>query len=86
MTDTQETVGFIGIGLMGHGMAKNIVEKGYPLTVIAHRNRVPLGGPGGKGWGNRGCQHRVDACGKSASVIFLCLTGAPRGGRRGGRS
>jgi 3-hydroxyisobutyrate dehydrogenase-like beta-hydroxyacid dehydrogenase len=32
-------VGFIGAGLMGHGMAKNIVEKGYPLTVLAHRNR-----------------------------------------------
>ena len=23
-----ETIGFIGLGLMGHGMAKNIVEKG----------------------------------------------------------
>jgi 3-hydroxyisobutyrate dehydrogenase-like beta-hydroxyacid dehydrogenase len=32
-------VGFIGAGLLGHGMAKNIVEKGYPLTVLAHRNR-----------------------------------------------
>ena len=27
---TQETIGFIGTGFMGHGMAKNIVEKGYP--------------------------------------------------------
>ena len=25
---TQETIGFIGVGFMGHGMAKNIVEKG----------------------------------------------------------
>ena len=40
--DGQETVGFIGLGLMGHGMAKNIVEKGYPLAVTAHRNRKPL--------------------------------------------
>lgn len=37
-----ERVGFIGAGLMGHGMAKNIVEKGYPLTVLAHRNRDPI--------------------------------------------
>ena len=37
-----ETIGFIGLGLMGHGMARNIVEKGYPLTVIAHRNRQPV--------------------------------------------
>ena len=26
---SKETIGFIGLGLMGHGMAKNIVEKGY---------------------------------------------------------
>ena len=36
---TQETIGFIGVGFMGHGMAKNIVEKGYSLTVMGHRNR-----------------------------------------------
>ncbi|MAP18457.1 MAG: 3-hydroxyisobutyrate dehydrogenase, partial [Aurantimonas sp.] len=33
------SIGFIGVGLMGHGMAKNIVEAGYTLTVLAHRNR-----------------------------------------------
>jgi 3-hydroxyisobutyrate dehydrogenase-like beta-hydroxyacid dehydrogenase len=36
------TVGFIGLGLMGHGMAKNIVEKGWPLLVMGHRNRAPV--------------------------------------------
>jgi hypothetical protein len=35
-------IGFIGIGLMGHGMARNLVTKGFPLTVRAHRNRAPL--------------------------------------------
>lgn len=35
-------VGFIGVGLMGHGAAKNILEGGYPLTVMAHKNRVPV--------------------------------------------
>ncbi len=39
---THEHIGFVGTGLMGHGMAKNIVEKGYPLTVTAHRNRQPV--------------------------------------------
>jgi hypothetical protein len=32
-------IGFVGVGLMGHGMAKNIVEKGYPLRVVANRKR-----------------------------------------------
>ena len=37
-----EKIGFIGVGLMGHGMAKNILRAGYPVTVIAHKNRVPV--------------------------------------------
>jgi 3-hydroxyisobutyrate dehydrogenase-like beta-hydroxyacid dehydrogenase len=37
-----QRIGFIGVGLMGHGMARNIVEKGYPLIVLAHRNRAPV--------------------------------------------
>ena len=35
-------IGFIGVGLMGHGMAKNILEAGYPLTIMGHKNRKPL--------------------------------------------
>ncbi len=32
-------VGFIGVGLMGWGMARNVVDKGWPLRVAAHRKR-----------------------------------------------
>ena len=32
-------IGFVGIGLMGHGIAKNLVTKGHPLTLRLHRNR-----------------------------------------------
>jgi len=36
-------IGFIGAaGLMGRGMAKNLVEKGFALTVLGHRNRGPI--------------------------------------------
>ena len=35
-------VGYIGVGLMGHGAAKNILEKGHPLTIMGHRNRAPV--------------------------------------------
>ena len=30
----ENRIGYIGVGLMGHGAAKNIVTKGYPLTVF----------------------------------------------------
>ena len=39
----KERIGYIGVGLMGHGAAKNILEKGgHPLTIMGHRNREPV--------------------------------------------
>ena len=35
-----QKIGFIGAsGLMGHGMAKNLLAKGHPLALTVHRNR-----------------------------------------------
>ncbi|MDH4051078.1 MAG: NAD(P)-binding domain-containing protein, partial [Rubrivivax sp.] len=42
MSTDRPTIGFIGVGLMGHGMAKNLVTKGHPLVVMGHRNRQPV--------------------------------------------
>ncbi|MBC7281835.1 NAD(P)-dependent oxidoreductase [Hoeflea sp.] len=75
MTHAPETIGFVGAGLMGHGMARNIVKKGYSLTVIAHRNRAPI-----EDLVQRGAieaQSMQDLAG-ACSVIFLCLTGSPQ--------
>ena len=38
----QPRVGFIGVGMMGHGMANNLVAKGFPTTVLGNRNRAPI--------------------------------------------
>jgi 3-hydroxyisobutyrate dehydrogenase-like beta-hydroxyacid dehydrogenase len=35
----KERIGFIGLGSMGAGMAANLLAKGWPLTVWAHRSR-----------------------------------------------
>jgi 3-hydroxyisobutyrate dehydrogenase-like beta-hydroxyacid dehydrogenase len=35
----KERIGFIGLGSMGSGMAANLLAKGWPLTVLAHRRR-----------------------------------------------
>lgn len=74
MTQTKEKIGFVGIGLMGQGMAKNIVEKGYPLTVIAHRNRAPV-----EDLVSRGAVEAksMEDLARSSTIIFLCLTGSP---------
>ena len=38
----RERVGYIGVGLMGHGAARNILKNGYRLTILGHRNRAPV--------------------------------------------
>jgi 3-hydroxyisobutyrate dehydrogenase-like beta-hydroxyacid dehydrogenase len=36
-------VGFVGVGLMGHGAARHILERGgYELAVLGHRRREPV--------------------------------------------
>jgi 3-hydroxyisobutyrate dehydrogenase-like beta-hydroxyacid dehydrogenase len=70
----QEQVGFIGLGLMGHGMAKNIIEKGYPLTIIAHRKREAVDDLIARGAVE--ATSLEDLAGR-CSVILMCLTGSP---------
>ncbi len=74
MTVSKPRVGFVGVGLMGHGMAKNLVEKGFPLTVIAHRNRKPVEDLIGRGAAEAGS---LEALARASDIVFLCLTGAP---------
>ncbi len=35
-------IGFVGAGIMGHGMANCLLRAGYQLHVVAHRNRKPI--------------------------------------------
>ena len=34
-------VGFIGVGYMGYGMAKNLLKK-HNVFIFAHKNRNPI--------------------------------------------
>jgi 3-hydroxyisobutyrate dehydrogenase-like beta-hydroxyacid dehydrogenase len=73
MAQERERIGFIGLGLMGHGMAKNIVEKGYPLTVAGHRNRQPI-----EDLVARGAREAASpkAVAEASAIVFLCVTGS----------
>jgi 3-hydroxyisobutyrate dehydrogenase-like beta-hydroxyacid dehydrogenase len=70
----KERVGFVGVGLMGHGMAKNIVEKGWPLAVLGHRNRAPVEDLLGRGAAEASSAR--DLAGRS-DIVVLCVTGSP---------
>jgi 3-hydroxyisobutyrate dehydrogenase-like beta-hydroxyacid dehydrogenase len=68
-------IGFVGVGLMGHGIAKNLVTKGYPLTVRAHRNRAPIEDLLAKG--AKEAKTNADLA-RGADIVFFCVTGAPQ--------
>jgi len=68
-------IGFIGAsGLMGHGMARNLLRKGHEVRLTIHRNRarvVDLLEAGA-----------LEAASSSelaveSEVVFLCVTGSP---------
>ncbi|YBV94927.1 NAD(P)-dependent oxidoreductase (plasmid) [Phyllobacteriaceae bacterium JZ32] len=72
---SKERIGFIGVGLMGHGMAKNIVEKGWPLTVLGHRNRAPV-----EDLKARGAAEATSArdLAEKSDIVVICVTGSPQ--------
>lgn len=70
---TKEKIGFIGVGFMGHGMAKNIIEAGYPLTIMGHRNRVPVEELIGRGATEA---KTPKALAEASDIVFLCVTGS----------
>ena len=71
----QDSIGFIGVGLMGHGMARNILAAGYPLCVIAHRNRAPIDDL--VSHGATEADTLPDLAARS-SVIHICAPGSPQ--------
>ena len=68
-------IGFIGIGLMGHGIAKNLVTKGFPLAVRVNRNRAPLEDL--LAAGAKEVKTNADVA-RNSDIVFLCVTGAPQ--------
>jgi 3-hydroxyisobutyrate dehydrogenase-like beta-hydroxyacid dehydrogenase len=70
-------VGFVGAtGLMGHGMAKNLLIKGWPVTMYVRPNRPTdriqdLFAKGGK-------QASTPAeMTRNSDVVLMCVTGSP---------
>lgn len=71
----KKRIGFIGVGLMGHGMARNIVEKGFPLTIMAHQNRKPVDDLVQRGAKEAATPQEIA---EASDIIFLCVTASPQ--------
>ena len=70
-TSSTEQIGFIGIGVMGHGMAKNIVDKGYPLTFLSRSKKPAADDLIQRGAAMVATGEEVAA---RSTIVFLCVT------------
>lgn len=69
----KERIGFVGVGLMGTGMATHLVVAGHPLVVHVHRNR-----DGVESLLRRGATDTRDlaALARTVDVVVLCVSDA----------
>lgn len=72
---SKPSVGFVGVGLMGHGMAKNLVSKGWPLVVLGHRKREPVEHLKSLGAREAATPRELAA---QCEIVHLCVTGSPQ--------
>lgn len=71
----KQQIGMIGVGMMGHGIASNIVKHGHTLTVMEHPGNQPLDAL--KAAGARTAATAADVAAQS-DVVILVLTGSPQ--------
>jgi len=70
-----KNIGFIGVGYMGYGIAKNILKAGHNLFVVANNNRKPIEKIVGEG--------AIEVANfdefrdKNLNVLFKCVTNTP---------
>ncbi|MFO0297676.1 MAG: NAD(P)-dependent oxidoreductase [Pseudomonadota bacterium] len=69
-------IGFTGAsGLMGHGMARNLLAKGHELVITVHRNRERVGDLLAAGAAEAADPAALAA---ECEVVLLCVTGSPQ--------
>jgi 3-hydroxyisobutyrate dehydrogenase-like beta-hydroxyacid dehydrogenase len=68
-------IGFIGIGMMGHGMAKNLLAKGHPLTFKVNRDRSRLDDL--LALGAQEAKTNAEVA-RGADVVFICVSSSPQ--------
>ena len=68
-------IGFIGVGHMGYGIAKNLLKSNHNLFVIANKNRKPIDKIVSEGATES--KTYEDLCNSNLDVMFLCVTNTP---------
>ena len=66
----QPRIGFIGVGMMGHGMAANLLRKGFPLAIKVNRDRSRVADL--LAAGARECRSNAEV-GRESDFVILCV-------------
>ncbi|NRF70864.1 NAD(P)-dependent oxidoreductase [Aquincola sp. S2] len=72
---TQQQIGLVGLGMMGHGIARNLLAKGFGLRFKAHRSRDTLADLLAAG------AQELDthaALARECDAVIVCVTGSPQ--------
>ncbi len=72
---TSKRIGLIGVGLMGHGIASNLLKHGHSLAVLEHPGNQPLDALQA---GGARTHTSARALARDADVVILCVTGSPQ--------
>jgi 3-hydroxyisobutyrate dehydrogenase-like beta-hydroxyacid dehydrogenase len=70
-----KTIGMIGIGMMGHGIASNLVKHGHTLSVLTHAGNQPIDDLVQQGVKTFATPKDLAA---HSDVVILCVTGTPQ--------
>ena len=70
-----KNIGFIGVGYMGYGIAKNILKHKNKLFVIANKNRKPIEKIISDG--AEEVKSFEDFSSKNLDAMFMCVTNTP---------
>jgi 3-hydroxyisobutyrate dehydrogenase-like beta-hydroxyacid dehydrogenase len=68
-------IGMVGIGMMGHGIASNLVKHGYSLAVLEHAGNQPLDALKAAGVTTHTSAATLAS---QVDVVILVLTGSPQ--------
>jgi len=69
-------IGFVGAsGLMGHGMARNLLAKGHALALTVHRNTERVADLLAAGATK---SESAAALARDSEIVFVCVTGSPQ--------
>jgi 3-hydroxyisobutyrate dehydrogenase-like beta-hydroxyacid dehydrogenase len=75
MADAKPKVSVIGVGAMGHGIAGNLLAKGFPTTIVGNRNRAPV-----ENLVKRGAVEALNpaVAAQGSDVIIICVQVSPQ--------